>query len=157
MGVLLHHTLLFITEKLPNLKRKTQPKQVLYYLSSAFALPIVMLYALLVLGLALLSLDNHKLTGWNLSSVFNSRHGRAFAPHTSFATEKLPNLKMKTRPKQFLSSLLLAFALPELPCLFLLLLVKQPISWYMYQSGTFVRTLEAHPFNKKIRRVHNLT
>jgi hypothetical protein len=70
-----------------------------------------------------------------------------------FIPEKLPNLKMKTLPKQFLSSLLLAFAVTELLWLFLLLVVRQTISLDMYQSGTIVRTLAAHPFKKNIRWV----
>jgi hypothetical protein len=38
--------------------------------------------------------------------------GRTFAPCTTFITEKLPNLKWKTWPKQLLGSLSLTFALP---------------------------------------------
>ncbi len=36
---------------------------------------------------------------------FNLRYGRSFVSHTSFLTEKLPNLKLKTRHIQLLASL----------------------------------------------------
>ncbi len=36
---------------------------------------------------------------------FNLRYGRSFVSHTYFLTEKLPNLKLKTRHKQLLGSL----------------------------------------------------
>ncbi len=39
-----------------------------------------------------------KLAGQNLGRAFNFRHGRAFAPCTSFITQKLHNLKWKTWP-----------------------------------------------------------
>jgi hypothetical protein len=42
------------------------------------------------------AIDKLKLAGQNLDQVFNFRHGRAFAPRTSFIAAKLPNLKWKT-------------------------------------------------------------
>jgi hypothetical protein len=147
-------THLFHDRKTAQLKEENSAQTVFKFPPVSFRTPHS--YAICttrVLGLALLSLDNQKLSGWNQSRVFNSRHGRAFAPHTSFMTEKLPNLKMIIQPKQFLSSLLLAFAVTELLWLFLLLVVRQTISLDMYQSGTFVRTLAAHPFKKIIRWV----
>ncbi len=58
------------------------------------------------------AIDKLKLAGQNLDQVFNFRHGRAFAPRTSFIAAKLPNLKWKTWPKQLLGYLLWAFLLP---------------------------------------------
>jgi hypothetical protein len=53
-----------------------------------------------------------KLAGQNLGRVFIFSKGRSFAPCTSFSLEKLPNLKWKTRPKQLLVYLPLAFMYP---------------------------------------------
>jgi len=50
-------------------------------------------------------MDKLKLAGWSLGQIFNFRRGRAFAPCTSFITEKLSNLKMKTQLKQRLGYL----------------------------------------------------
>ena len=58
------------------------------------------------------NIEKLKLSGQNLSRVFNFRHGRVSAQCTSFTTEKLPSLKLKTRPKQLYGSLPLAFELP---------------------------------------------
>jgi hypothetical protein len=55
-----------------------------------------------------------KLAGQTLGRVFNFRHERVFVPFASFRAEKQPNLKWKTRLKQLLCSLLLAFTLPGL-------------------------------------------
>jgi hypothetical protein len=54
-------------------------------------------------------MDKLKLTGQNLGRVCNSKleHAIVYASIT-----KWPNLKLKTRPKQLLGSLPLAFALP---------------------------------------------
>ncbi len=46
-----------------------------------------------------------KLTGQNLSRVFNSRLGRACINHAIANITKQPNIKWKTRPKQLLGSL----------------------------------------------------
>jgi hypothetical protein len=53
-----------------------------------------------------------ELAGSNLGRVFNFRYGYTFAQSVSFSRAKLPNLKWKTHPRQLLSFLLLAFALP---------------------------------------------
>jgi hypothetical protein len=61
-------------------------------------------------------MDKLKLTGQNLGQVFNSRLGHACIGHAIVHIANEPNLKLKTRPKQLLGSLPLAFALPGLRC-----------------------------------------
>jgi hypothetical protein len=58
-------------------------------------------------------MDKLQLTGQNLGQVFNFRNGRVHAKHFLHYRLKLPNLKLKTRPKQLLGSLPLDIALPE--------------------------------------------
>ncbi len=58
------------------------------------------------------SMDKLKLTGLNLGRVFNSRLGSACIGRAIVHITKQPNLKLKTRPKQLLDSLPLAFAHP---------------------------------------------
>jgi hypothetical protein len=58
-------------------------------------------------------MDKLQLTERNLGRVFNSTSGRSFAMHLCCYEAKQPNLKLKTRSKQLLGSLPLAFALPE--------------------------------------------
>ncbi len=55
------------------------------------------------------AMDKLKLTG----QIFNSRLRRACICHAIAWITKWPNLKLKTRPKQLLGSLLLAFVLPD--------------------------------------------
>jgi len=52
-----------------------------------------------------------QLTGRNLGRVFNFRFGPLQAEHFRCCQIKLPNLKLKTRPKQLLGSLLLSRSL----------------------------------------------
>jgi hypothetical protein len=59
-------------------------------------------------------MDKLQLTGQNLGQVFNFKNGRVNAMHFLCRRLKLPNLKLKARPKQLLGSLLLDIALPEL-------------------------------------------
>ncbi len=59
-------------------------------------------------------MDQLKLSGQNLGRVFNFRYGRVCTTCTSYITTKQPILNWKTRPKQLLGSLPLAFALPKL-------------------------------------------
>ncbi len=59
------------------------------------------------------TMDKLKLTGRNLGRVFNSRLDRACIGHAIVHITKQPNLKLKTRPKQLLGSLPLAFVLPD--------------------------------------------
>ncbi len=54
------------------------------------------------------------LTGQNLGRVFNFSSGCVHAMQLYFFETKLPNLKLKTRPKQLLGSLPLVIALPGL-------------------------------------------
>ncbi len=61
-------------------------------------------------------MDKLQLTGQNLGRVFNFRFGHLHAEHFWCYQVKLPNLKMKTRPKQLLRSLLLVIALPGQIC-----------------------------------------
>ncbi len=56
-----------------------------------------------------------ELTGQNLGRVLNSRLGRACICRAIAYMTKRPNLKLKTRRKQLLGFLPLAFAHPELP------------------------------------------
>jgi hypothetical protein len=58
-----------------------------------------------------------ELTGQNLGQVFNFRYVHACIPCTSFTTAKLSNLKLKTWPKQFISSLVLSCKLSRTPIL----------------------------------------
>jgi hypothetical protein len=57
-------------------------------------------------------MDKLQLTTQNLGRVFNSRGGNVYAMHSCGYQSKLPNLKLKTQPKQLLGSLPLGFALP---------------------------------------------
>jgi hypothetical protein len=65
----------------------------------------------LVLGLAT---DKLQLKGQNLGRVFNFRSGCVHAMRLFCYRVKLPNLKLKTRPKQLLGPLPLDIALPAL-------------------------------------------
>jgi hypothetical protein len=58
------------------------------------------------------SMDKLQLTGQNLGPVFNSRSGCMCAMHLCCYEAKQPILKLKTRSKQLLGSLPLAFVLP---------------------------------------------
>ncbi len=58
------------------------------------------------------SMDKLQLTGQNLGRVFNSRSDCMSALHLFCYEAKQPNLKLKTRPKQLLGSILLVFMLP---------------------------------------------
>ena len=57
-------------------------------------------------------MDKLQLTGQNLGRVYYFRNGRLHAVHFLCLGVKLPNLKLKTRPKQVLGSLSLDIALP---------------------------------------------
>jgi hypothetical protein len=59
-------------------------------------------------------MDKLQLTGQNLGRVFNLRLGHLCAEHFWCYQVKLPNLKLKTRPKQLLGSPPLDIALPRL-------------------------------------------
>ncbi len=56
------------------------------------------------------TMDKLKLTGLNLGQVFNYRYGHASTKISTCTSSKQPNLKLKTRHKPVLCSLLLAFA-----------------------------------------------
>jgi hypothetical protein len=51
-----------------------------------------------------LFMDKLQLTGRNLGRVFYFRSGHLYAMHFYCYQVKLPNLKLKTRPKQLLGS-----------------------------------------------------
>jgi hypothetical protein len=57
-------------------------------------------------------MDKLQPTGRNLGQVFNFRSGHLHSVHLWCYLVKLPNLKLKTRPKQLLGSLSLDIALP---------------------------------------------
>jgi hypothetical protein len=57
--------------------------------------------------------QNLKLTGQNLGLVFIYRSGRMLTTRLLPSLPKLPGLKLKTRPKQLLGSLPLAFSLTK--------------------------------------------
>jgi hypothetical protein len=59
-------------------------------------------------------MDKLQLKGQNLSRVFNFSFGHLHAAHFWCYRVKLPNLKLKTWPKQLLGSLPLVIALPKL-------------------------------------------
>ncbi len=58
-------------------------------------------------------MDKLWLLGLNLGRVFSSRSGCMRAMHLLNSGTSLPNLGLKTRTKQFIGSLLLAFLLPN--------------------------------------------
>jgi len=61
-----------------------------------------------------LAKDKVKLTGRNLAPVISSRNGRSYAMHLLCNAAILPNLELKTQPKQLLGSILLNVTLPML-------------------------------------------
>jgi hypothetical protein len=61
-----------------------------------------------------LIMDKLKLTGQNQGQVFKFRRGCLHAIQLYHFETKLPNLKLKTRPKQLLGSLPVDIALPGL-------------------------------------------
>ncbi len=69
------------------------------------------------------TMDELQLTGKNLGRVFNYRGGHVYAMHSCGYKSKLPNLKLKTRPKQLLVSIPLDIEPPA------------PIDWIAYWSG----------------------
>jgi hypothetical protein len=60
-----------------------------------------------------LTVDILQLSGQNLGRVFNFRSGNLHAVYSWGYQSKLPNLKLKTRPKQLLGSLPLDIGLPQ--------------------------------------------
>ncbi len=58
-------------------------------------------------------MDKLQLAGRNLGRVFNFRSGHLHAAHLQCFQVKLPNLRLKTQPKQLLGSLLLDITLSE--------------------------------------------
>jgi hypothetical protein len=59
-------------------------------------------------------MDKLQLTGQKLGRVFNFRSSHLHATHLWCFHVKLPNLRLKSWPKQLLGSLLLEIALPDL-------------------------------------------
>ncbi len=59
-------------------------------------------------------MDKLQLTGQNLGRVFNFRYGHLQAEHFWCYQVKLPNLNLKTRPKQLLGFLPLVIAHPAI-------------------------------------------
>ncbi len=57
-------------------------------------------------------MDKLQLTGQNLGQVFNIRSSHLHAAAFLVSSEKLPNLQLKTQPKQLLGSLTLVISLP---------------------------------------------
>ena len=57
-------------------------------------------------------MDKLQLKGRNLGLVFNFRGGHLHSAHLWRFQVKLPNLKLKTQPKQLLGSLVLEITLP---------------------------------------------
>jgi hypothetical protein len=57
-------------------------------------------------------MDKLQLTGQNLGRVFNFSNGHLHAAIYLMLSLKLPNLQLKTWPKQLLGSLPLVIALP---------------------------------------------
>jgi hypothetical protein len=58
-------------------------------------------------------MDKLQLTGQNLGRVFNFRSGHLHAATFLVLSLKLPNLQLKTRPKQVLGSLPLVIVIPS--------------------------------------------
>jgi hypothetical protein len=57
-------------------------------------------------------MDKLQLKGQNVGRVFNFRSGHLHAATFLVLSVKLPNLQLKTRPRQLLGSLSLVIALP---------------------------------------------
>jgi hypothetical protein len=57
-------------------------------------------------------MDKLQLTGQNMGRVFNFRCGHLHATYSWCYQLKLPNLKLKTQPKQFFGSLPFDIVLP---------------------------------------------
>ncbi len=57
-------------------------------------------------------MDKLQLTGQNLGQVFNFRSSHLHAATFLVLSVKLPNLQLKTQPKQLLGSLLLPITFP---------------------------------------------
>jgi hypothetical protein len=83
-------------------------------------------------------MDKIQPTGQNLGRVFNSRRGCVHAKRLHCFETKLPNLKLKTWPKQLLGSLLLDIALPKHAFLVAISLmpdmIHRPKNYGFYQS-----------------------
>jgi hypothetical protein len=58
-------------------------------------------------------MDKLQLKGQNLDRVFNFRSGHLHAATFLVSSVKLPNLQLKTQPKQLLGSLPFVIALPD--------------------------------------------
>jgi hypothetical protein len=58
-------------------------------------------------------MDKLQLRGQNLGQLFNLRSGHLHAATFLVLSVKLPNLQLKTQPKQLVGSLPLVIALPE--------------------------------------------
>jgi hypothetical protein len=58
-------------------------------------------------------MDKLQLTGQNLYRFFNFKFGHLHVEHFWCYQVKLPNLKLRTQPKQLLGSLPLVIALPD--------------------------------------------
>jgi hypothetical protein len=82
------------------------------------------------------TMDKLKLTGRNMGRVFNSRLGRACIGHAIVHITKQPYLKLKTRPKQLLGFLPLAFAVSTYPFeLYLKLWMHNPSKTWVIKNG----------------------
>jgi hypothetical protein len=77
-------------------------------------------------------MDKLRLTGQNLGRVFNFRFGHLHAEHFWCYLVQLPNLKLKTQPKQLLGSLPLVIAFPASPYA-----SKSLFFFFSLQSDTF--------------------
>ncbi len=73
-------------------------------------LSAVMLYAVM---LSVVPPDQHPPAGQNQGRVFNSRSGRVCATQLPCFEAKLPNLELKTQPKQLLGFLPIDIALTD--------------------------------------------
>jgi hypothetical protein len=58
-------------------------------------------------------MDKLQLTGQNLGRVFNFRSGHLHAAAFLVSSVKLPNLQLKTQPKQLLGYLMFDIVLPR--------------------------------------------
>jgi hypothetical protein len=84
-----------------------------------------------------LTMDKLQLTGQNLGRVFNFRSGRLHDATFLVLSVKLPNLQLKTRPKQLLSSLPLVIVLPGLTILGKLGYLIQKRKPYFFMAHIF--------------------
>ncbi len=93
--------------------------------------------------LTIYSMDKLQLTGLNLGRVFNYRSRHASTQICTFTSSKQPKLQLKTRPKQVLGTLPLAFSLSVYSFQFCLVLcvLRLDLPYQCWYSQKLLRKL----------------